>query len=115
MSQTVLASLLSRLTTDERTGKLLELLRRGKRASSGGLWGSSASLIVSSLAASGLRLLVVTPSAEIADEFADDINLFLNQPPDLCNRPCAFLKVAIATRSDPGGLSSVAGRLRQHL
>ncbi len=83
MPQTVAASRLSRLTTDERTGKLLELLRRGKRASSGGLWGSSASLLLSSLTASGLRFLVVTPSAEMADDFADDISLFLDEPADL--------------------------------
>jgi transcription-repair coupling factor (superfamily II helicase) len=79
MPRTFLTKLLQRLSADERTEKVLRILRSGRGVSAGGLWGSSAALLISSLASSGHHFLVIAPSIESADEFADDVSLFLGQ------------------------------------
>jgi len=83
MAQALLAKLVSRLAADERTEKLLRLLRRGRGVSAGGLWGSSSALFLTALASKESRFLVVTPSIESADEFADDMRLFTGRSPEV--------------------------------
>jgi len=83
MPKAFLRRLLERLWKDERAEKVLRTLRRGDVVSAGGLWGSSAALLLSSLASDGCRFLVVTPSLESADEFADDVGLFLGRNPEV--------------------------------
>jgi len=76
--------LATRLEGDERFRRLLHRMASGRGATAGGLWGSSVAFFLAALArhAPG-PLLAVVASIEDAEQLAEDIRLFADEPPDL--------------------------------
>jgi len=79
-----MTSLTTRLEGDERFRRLLHHMASGRGATAGGLWGSSVAFLLATLArhAPGPTLAVVA-SIEDAEQLAEDVRVFADEPPDL--------------------------------